>query len=69
MSDPDLALVLAAVGTAIKNIVFRVRTASLSKITGLYTGKDGEAGVNQGGEKQKKLDVVAVRRCVPWEST
>ena len=59
--DDDLPLVLAAIGTAVKRISHAVRRAGIADLTGLYAGRDGTATENQGGDKQKKLDVVAVR--------
>lgn len=57
----DLLLVLDAVATACKSIAHEVRRAGLTSSMGLYQGDKGEQGVNAGGEKQKKLDVISVR--------
>ena len=58
--DEELPLVLAAIGTAVKRIAQAVRRAGIADLTGFYADQDGASRENQGGEKQKKLDVVAV---------
>lgn len=58
--DEDLHLVMAAISSAVKRISIAVRRAGIVDLTGLYIEEGtGAAGVNQGGENQKKLDVVA----------
>ncbi len=58
--DEDLHLVLAAIASAVKSISYAVRRAGIVDLTGLYTTEHGgEATLNKGGEKQKKLDVLA----------
>lgn len=57
--DEDLHLVLAAIASAVKRISYAVRRAGIVDLTGLYTEKGGETTFNKGGEKQKKLDVLA----------
>lgn len=58
--DEDLHLVLAAIASAVKRISHAVRRAGIVDLTGLYTTEvGGEATINKGGEKQKKLDVLA----------
>ncbi|GAB5033830.1 fructose-bisphosphatase [Nannochloropsis oceanica] len=58
--DEDLHLVLAAIASAVKRISYMVRRAGIVDLTGLYTTEHGgEVTLNKGGEKQKKLDVLA----------
>jgi len=58
--DDDLHLVLAAIASAVKRISHAVRRAGIVDLTGLYTTEQGgEATLNKGGEKQKKVDVLA----------
>lgn len=59
-SDGDLHLVLLAISSAVKTISHAVRRAGLDNLTGFHVKKQGgEATTNQGGERQKKLDVLA----------
>jgi hypothetical protein len=72
--DPDLILTLGAVASAVKRISWHVRRASLTSMTGLAVSAGGKAQENAFGEKQKKLDVVAVspapsRACPRLRST
>lgn len=60
----DLLLVISSIAGACKTIAHEVRRAGLTNSMGLYQGSQGQ-GVNAGGEKQKKLDVISVSRPNP----
>lgn len=53
--DTDLALALDALASACKRVSLAVRRAPIARLTG-YTAV---GGTNAGGERQKKLDVLA----------
>jgi len=68
VAPPDLLVVLSGIASAVKRISWSVKRASLMNLTGAYLGSSGTAKTNVGGDKQKKLDVLAVS-CYGGNST